>query len=959
MLRMKPVGKGERGARRAELYYEKSDAGYYQAEGDLHSEWIGKAGDKLGLTGRTPDYDHFKRLLRGLDPFTGDQLTARLRDDRISAWDVTASMPKGPTLAIERGDMRVLDAFRESYREAFAMLERYATTRVRAGGLQEDRVTGNLLGYAIEHDDTRPVEDRSLPENHPWRVMPLPDRHAHIVIPNITWDDAEGRIKAVKFRPIMDLRKYFDRSFDAIFAAKLTGLGYEIETEWKDDGKGKARYFSWDIKGMPAGVIDRMSKRSQEVERLEKEIIEDRKKRDPYGPDHLSPVEKDRLGATSRRTKRDDLTPDECREYWDSLITEEEGEQIAETIERARLGLNPKPASLAATAADFSMRHHFEKESALPVEQLVTTALEHAMGSARPGDIERELMRMGVVVVEKHGQRLATRHQLLAEEDGLAAFAADGRGAVAPIGLADGLSRKLGTGETLNAGQWEAACGLLESANRVNMVLGPAGAGKSRLLRKFDEGAALAGQTVTYLGTTATAVKVLQKDGFEGVQTVARFLLDENMQKEAAGGRIVVDETSILGHADAAKLFAVAKRHDLKLIFVGDPMQHGSIPRGAFMRLLTDYGHVKPFKLSEILRQKDPEYRAAAQSLSEGKTLAGFDALDKLGWIEEIDHGQDRYTHMAADYVQALDDGASWDDVLVVAPTHREGGFITGEIRAQLREAGRLGTDEREFSRLVPVDTSEAERGEAATYRTGDVLVFHQNARGGFTKGDRLKITDPAGVPLAEAARFTLYREEPIALAAGDVIRFTGTMRTMGKDHVIRNGAAHAVAGFTDAGNIRLDNGWVVSGKQAGHFRYGFVETSIGSQGRTVQQVILGMSAAAGKAAINMQQLYVSASRASDRLKLYTDDKAEIRDAIQKDGQKRLALDLRAAMPKAQAQEKRRLDGIARRQRSSVMNRMRDAWKRARRPLAPKPPVPPLSHAARARQQERSYGYER
>ncbi|APW58620.1 MobF family relaxase [Paludisphaera borealis] len=958
MLRMKPVGKGERGARRAELYYEKSDAGYYRAEGELHSEWIGKSGDMLGLTGQKPDYEHFKRLIRGLDPHTGEQLTARLRDDRIAAWDLTASMPKGPTLAIERGDTRVLDAFRESYREAFSMVERYATTRVRIDGRQDDRVTGNLLAYAIEHDETRPVEDENLPEDHPWRIMPLPDRHAHLVVPNETWDDVEQRWKAVKFRPIMDLRKYFDRSFDAIFAAKLSGLGYEIETRLKDDGKGKAGYYSWDIKGMPASVIERLSRRTQEVKRLEREIVAGRKALDPYAPDHLSPVERDRLGATSRRTKRDDLTSDDCHDYWASLISEEEGRQIDDTIGRARLGLNPKSPSLAAKAADFSMRHHFEKESALPIEQLVTTALEQSMGSATPDDIERELARQGVIVVDKDGRRLATTKQLMEEEDGLAAFAADGRGMVAAIGVEEGLTRKLETGETLNDGQWEAARGLLESQNRVNVVLGPAGAGKSKLLRKFDEGATLAGETVTYLGTTATAVKVLKKDGFEETQTVARFLLDEKMQQAAAGGRVVIDETSILGHADAAKLFAVARKHDLKLIFVGDPMQHGSIPRGAFLRLLTDYGHVKPFRLTEILRQKDPEYRAAAQSLSEGKSLAGFDALDKLGWVEEIDHGQDRYTHMAADYVQALQSGTAWNDVLIVAPTHREAGHITGEIRAQLREAGKLGDDEREFNRLAAVDTSEAERGEAATYRAGDVLVFHQNAKGGFTKGDRLKVTDPAAVPVEHADKFALFREEAIRLAAGDVIRFTSTVRTLGKDHVIKNGDAHAVAGFTDAGNIRLDNGWVVA-RDAGHFRQGFVETSIGSQGRTVQQVILGMSAEAGRAAINMQQLYVSASRASGRLRLYTDDKADIRDAIQKDSQKRLALDLKAVLPRETKREERRIDGIARRQRASALNRMRAAWKRASRPLTPKPPTPPLSHAARIMQQERSYGHER
>ena len=182
MLRMKPVGKGEQGAKRADLYYEKTDSGYYQAEGGLHFEWGGKAVPMLGLKG-PPDYEQFKRLIRGLDPWTGEQLTARLRDDRIPCWDVTASIPKRATLAIENGDARVQAKLWEAVREAMAMVEAYATTRVRVDGKQEDRVTGNLVWYAVEHAETRPVEDETLPEGHKWKVMPLPDRHIHVVIP--------------------------------------------------------------------------------------------------------------------------------------------------------------------------------------------------------------------------------------------------------------------------------------------------------------------------------------------------------------------------------------------------------------------------------------------------------------------------------------------------------------------------------------------------------------------------------------------------------------------------------------------------------------------------------------------------------------------------------------------------------------------------------------------------------
>ncbi len=97
------------------------------------------------------------------------------------------------------------------------------------------------------------------------------------------------------------------------------------------------------------------------------------------------------------------------------------------------------------------------------------------------------------------------------------------------------------------------------------------------------------------------------------------------------------------------------------------------------MRVLKDYARIQPFKLSEILRQENPDYRAAAKLLSEGKTVEGFDAIDAMGRILEIADPEDRYRHLAADYLQALEDKKS---VLCVSPTHAEARTITAAIRS-------------------------------------------------------------------------------------------------------------------------------------------------------------------------------------------------------------------------------------------------------------------------------------
>ena len=725
--------------------------------------------------------------------------------------------------------------------------------------------------------------------------------HTHLLVFNATMDPEEDRVKAGQFGNLKRDGEYYAAVFDSLYARELETLGFAVD---RQGGK------KWEIAGMPASMIDKFKKRTDEVED------------EAASRGVVDAARKAELGAKTRSKKQKELTPAELREAWDAQLTDGERAALAAVYLREAEG---GPAATPAEAVAYAVAHCSEKLSVMPERELKRAALYYGLGSVTPGQVAAELPRQGVITSEIDGRRMATTEGLQREEDYIVGQAMAGRGKAAAVGVAEGLSRTTADGRSLNDGQWDAVRGLLESENRVNLVEGPAGAGKSSLLAKYDEGLRMAGRPATWLATTSDAADELAKSGLK-VDTVARFLLDGRMQAAARHGRVVVDEASLLGHKDAVRLFQAAEANDLKLVFVGDPMQHGSVARGALMRILKEYGGVQPFKLSEIMRQENPDYRQAAKLLSEGRTVEGFDAIDGMGRIAEIADATDRNRRIAADYLQALDDKKS---VLVVSPTHAESRAVTAAIRAELRAAGRLGAEDREFIRLAPVDSTEAERGRASTYRPGDVLQFHQNAKGGFTKGQRLTVADPAAVPLEHAGKFSIYRPEAVALAEGDRIRFTGGVQTIDGRHTLKNGHVRTVAGFTAKG-VELDNGWVVP-NDAGHFRHGFVETSFGSQGRTVQRVILGMSSHS-LPAMNMEQLYVSASRAKEWIRLYTDDKDEIREAVKRSSRKLAALDLRPK-PKPRA-EAGHWDGLQkhmeRRKRLGLIHAMRSAWDRVR-----------------------------
>jgi ATP-dependent exoDNAse (exonuclease V) alpha subunit len=446
---------------------------------------------------------------------------------------------------------------------------------------------------------------------------------------------------------------------------------------------------------------------------------------------------------------------------------------------------------------------------------------------------------------------------------------------------------------------------------------------------------------------------VLRRDGFDDAKTVAHFLLDEKLQNSLRNGTVVCDESSMLGHKDAGRFFQLADKLNLKVTLVGDPMQHGSVPRGALLRLLKHHAGIKEFRLSEIMRQQDAGYRSAVEALADGRTLEGFNALDALGWVHEIEDDRERNARLAADYVQAQKDKVS---CLVVSPTHAEARDLTQEIRAQLRAAGLLGEQEHRFTRLVAVNASEAERGQESTYRHGPLVVqFHQNARG-FVKGDRLRVDDATPVPLNQADKFSLYREDAIALSVGDKLRFTGTVKTLDGEHTLKNGAVRTIRDIS-GDRITLDNGWVVSGKQAGHFRHGVVDTSFGSQGKTVSRVLLGMSAASA-GAMSREQFYVSASRGKHKLTLYTDDKAEIRSAIRRSSHKLAALDLRRAKPdRTQEMVAFQADLAERLRQIAYYDLLRNDQAGRQPDTLPALFVP--THAQRRNNEDRSVGHER
>lgn len=890
-------------AKEAKDYFTEhlSRSDYYAKDAvEVVGEWHGLGAELLRLEGKVRQEDFFA-LCDNVNPETGEQLTARMKADRRVLYDFTFDAPKSVTLAYEIGkDERIRGAFEEAVSETMSDMERAVMARVRKRGKDEDRATANLVWASFVHRTTRPVEG-----------VPDPHLHLHAVAFNATYDPVEEQWKAAQFGNLVRDKGYYQAEFHSRFAKKLAAFGYGIER----DGN------SFRLAGIDRATAEKFSRRTGIIEaEAERRGITDAKA-------------KGELGRRTREKKdKNAQSMSVLRREWESRLTEDERKAII----GARRGQQTTTVS-ACAAMDYALAHSFERASVIPHRELLKTALIHSVGNASVGEVKAEAMREGIITRERDGQVYVTTREVLAEEIAMTKFAREGRGKHRKLGgeraVLDG---------NLSEEQRRAATTMLNSRDTVVGLIGNAGTGKTTMMRATVKAIEDAGSKVYAFAPSAEASRgVMRVEGFANAETVERLLTDPNMQQQIHGQVLLVDEAGLLSVKDMKRLMEVAKRQEARVILVGDPKQHFAVGRGDALRLLERDAGMKFAELSEVHRQTGNDYRKAVTAISEGdrrgrdgctRLEAGMDMLDKMGAIVEAE-GEERFARIAKDYAavtRQIKKNGQHKTALVVSPTHAEGRKVTEAIRETLRESGRLGKDDREFLSLKNRNLTEAERGDAGSYREGDVVQFVQNAKG-YRRGERVTVKQADAkevmieradgrvepLPRRDAKRFSVYEPGTVALAKGDKIRITqnGFTRGTGRGLLgsirgkrLNNGTVYEVEGFTKTGDIKLSNGFIVQ-KNYGGLTHGYVVTSHASQGKTVDVALVAVGSES-LAAANREQLYVSVSRGREAVKLYTDNKQAMMDTVRRSSARLSATELLQDAPKPPGGTARRLFGL-------------------------------------------------
>jgi conjugative relaxase-like TrwC/TraI family protein len=825
-------------AKAAKSYYATAD--YYSEGQEIVGSWGGKGASRLGLAG-TVDKFSFEQLCDNLDPRTGKPLTVRTRSERTVGYDFTFSVPKSVSLLYAMsGDEGIMDGFRGAVDETMREMEAEMKTRVRKKGQDRDRTTGNMVWAEFIHTTSRPVDG-----------IPDPQLHAHVFAFNTTWDEEESRWKAGQFRELKRDAPYFQAAFRVRLANRLQDLGFGIERK-RDD---------FEIAGMPKDVLKRFSRRTALIEKVAEE------------KGITNPDRKAELGAETRERKESALAWDALRKEWSARLTDKERQVLAAVQRREAPYARPMRGEQAAV--DHGILHSFVREAVVPERKVITEALKRGIGAVTVEGVTREVSKRPLIRSEVEGRQMATTKEMLALESQLIDFARQGRGRCRPLGDPNRPCSR----DWFNDGQKAAVSHVLSSRDRVMIIRGVAGTGKTTLEQEIREALAETGRPVVALAQSVKASREVLRTqaGFANADTVARFLKDEQMQESARDGVILVDEASQLGTRDMRQVFELAEGLGARVVLVGDRRQHRSVTAGEPLKLLEENAGIKVAAVTEILRQQG-DYKKAAQALSEGRTWDAFKELDKLGWIRQVDNS-DRYQQLAAAYLSAVAEKKRGDQpksALVVSPTHAEADRITEAIRAGLKAQGKLGK-ERMVNAWIPTHLTDAQKADPTEYEPGDLLQFHQNAPG-YTKGSRLIVSEEVKPPIALAKRFEDYRPVPLALAVGDCVRVTAGGKTKDGKHRLSNGTFLNVQGFTSRGDILVDHGWVID-RDFGHLTHGYVVTSHASQGVTVDKVFIGVSSESFPATYQRTG-YVAVTRGKEQVKIFTDDRNELLKAV-------------------------------------------------------------------------------
>jgi ATP-dependent exoDNAse (exonuclease V), alpha subunit - helicase superfamily I member len=693
----------------------------------------------------------------------------------VAGYDFTFSIPKSASVlwaVADAGTQALIgQAHHAAVAEVVAFMEReVAATRTgatgRDGAVAQVDVHG-LIATAYDHYDSRAGD---------------PHLHTHVVISNKVQTVLDGKWRSLDGRPMHAATVALSELHEAVFADHLTRM---FAVEWEARDMGRDRNPAWAIAGVPEELVAEFSTRSRHIDVETDRLIEQ------YVTEHgrrPAPATIMKLRAQATLTTRPekevhslaDLTAEwrhragrilgsDATSWARRVAANEEplllraddvpldviaslGQSVVETVGEKRSTW--RRWNLTAEAARQTMGYRFAStEDREAVVGLVADAAEAASLRLTPPELASSPAVFqrpdGTSVFRPKHSTVFSSEMLLAAEDRLLERARTTTGPTVPLAVIERIAaRPDRKGQTLGDDQAGALAKIAVSGRFVDVLVGPAGAGKTTAmsaLRRAWEHEHGPGSVVG-LAPSAVAAQVLADDlGIQTENTAKWWDVHERTGETFHTGQLViVDEASLAGTLSLDRITALAAEAGAKVLLVGDYAQLQSpTASGAFSLLVHDRDDAP--ELVDIHRFTNPWEKTASLGLRHGRTEV-IDSYMKHGRVT----GGDTETMIDAAYAAWRADRLAERASVLVADSNQSVLALNQRARTDLILDGTV------------IALREVELHDGTRAAAGDSVITRHNdrrlraGRGWVRNGDRWTVTevrDDGSLTLRRAGR--------------------------------------------------------------------------------------------------------------------------------------------------------------------------------------------------------------
>ncbi|PKH41998.1 conjugal transfer protein [Nocardioides alpinus] len=677
----------------------------------------------------------------------------------VAGYDFTFSVPKSVSalwgVADEGTQALILEAHHQALYEVVAFLEREVATTRRGvaagdGAVAQADIVG-IVATAYDHWDSR---------------LGDPQLHTHVVISNKVRTAEDGRWRSLDGRPLHAAVVALSAHYNAVLADRMTRT---FGIEWEQRDRGKNHNAAWELEPVPESLIREFSSRSRMVDEETDRLIDEYVARRGRRPSATRIIEL-RAGATlSTRPEKVirslfDLTT-EWRERAHPIL----GASAAEWARRVTAGpvasptlqADDIPLNVVAEVGISVVGAVSEKRSTWRHWNLWAEASRQTMGWRFASVEDREAV-IGMVVDAAKGESQSltppelaispevfrreddstvfrprhsvvfTSEELLAAEDRLLARSTDLTGPSVSLDVLERVGRRQ---RRLSAEQVETLARIAASGRQIDLLVGPAGAGKTTAMHALktawteEHGRG----SVVGLAPSAVAAHVLAEDLGIGCENTAKWLheYERGRAQFRHGQLVIIDEATLAGTLALDRLATLAAEAGAKVLLVGDWAQLQSVEAGGAFTILAAARPDTP-ELTEVHRFTNEWEKTASLDLRFGRT-------EVIGTYVRHDRVREGTTDemMDAAYLAWSDDVRSGRAAILVAEATETVKYLNTRARADRIAGGD------------PAGSIEVNLAEGTRASTGDLVITRSNdrrlstMRGGWVRnGDRWRVTN-------------------------------------------------------------------------------------------------------------------------------------------------------------------------------------------------------------------------